>query len=69
MYLRYTLFVRLGNEYIFEKSFKSLNQIIKVVVGFNYDNNDISMYITDDLTDHIISFNYIKKMIKEFYYD
>lgn len=66
MYLRYTLFVRYGNEYIFEKSFKSLNQIIKVAVGFNYDDPSVSMYITDDLTDHVISFSYIKKMIKEF---
>lgn len=70
MYLRYVLTVSYDDIYVYERAFKSLNQVIKVAAGFNYDSNTgISMYIVDDVTDRIISFNNIKKMIKELCYD
>ena len=55
MYCRYRFSVRLGNQFIFEKYFPSINQMLKTSYYFDFKNQDLYMQAYDDVTDRIFS--------------
>ena len=63
MYARYKLTVRIDSIIVFQRYFQSINQVIKVAIGF-----DDSCYISifDDLTQQVFANSTIRALIKEF---
>lgn len=62
MFKRYICEVYFGDDLIYRKAYKSINNAIKVLSGFD---DDIYMEITDLVTDRIIPNCEIHSFIKE----
>lgn len=68
MFPRYKLVVRHDNDIVFEKYFPTINSVIKVSTGFDFD-SDIYISIVDELMDSIFPHAYVKRLVKEFVYE